>query len=104
MRPVEGTCTNSSSTPMSFAIWRATATSEPSGWLSLSRMPKGGLPTSMATRIFFSLRILSSVLSARVGSATSIAGMATSIATVTHLRPIFRASSPVDLFCYNSLI
>jgi hypothetical protein len=52
-----------------------------------------GLPTSMATRIFFSLRILLSVLSARTCGATSIAGMATSIATVTNLRPIFMRAS-----------
>ena len=79
---------------MSFAIWRATATSEPSGWPSLSSTPKGGLPTSMATRIRFSLRILSSVLSALADGASSIAGTAASIASTTNLNPIFMKLPP----------
>ena len=69
MRPVEGTCTHSSSTPMSFAIWRATATSEPSGCPSLSRMPKGGLPTSMVRHSPGSSYTWSHVLSQNTKSA-----------------------------------
>ena len=55
------TCTRSSSTPRSLASCRAVSISEPSGWLSRSRMPNGGEVISAVTRSFFSLMIRSSV-------------------------------------------
>ena len=98
------TCTSSSSTPRSFASWRAVAISEPSGWLLLSRMPNGGDVTSAVMRIFLSLMIRSSVLP--VGGGDSVSCASTCVDCVTAAIVAIPAApvtaAPIKFLCVSS--